>query len=106
MATFKVGQRVRVIRTKLHPETLWREATVIGALRIGLSSDGSNYMGYPIDIDGFGTVNRLGGKIIAEPTWIAPLTDPAADAFLESIRKMKPYDEPKVEKLVAKITPR
>jgi hypothetical protein len=32
------------------------------------------------------------------PEALAPLTDPKADAFIEGIKKLKPYEEPKVVK--------
>ena len=109
MATFKVGQRVRVIGTDRSPKdcnparpdfptVVGRQATILGPLKKGW--DGyKHYWGHPLDVDGIGRLNDWGRQIIAKPKFLVPLTDPKADSFIESIRKMKPYEEPKVEKV-------
>jgi hypothetical protein len=96
MATYKPRQRVRIVAAlpspanvyigPAAPETVGCEGTLIG-----------RYIGpgpwqWDMHVDGFGT------RVLAvREDEIAPLTDPAAAAFLESIRKMKPYSEPTVK---------
>jgi hypothetical protein len=80
-STFKVGQRVKMVR------------------KMALSDRHTGLEGDHIPIGAIGTV-------IDGPTWpgticvvmdgYVPLTDPGADAFMERMRKLKPYDEPKV----------
>lgn len=82
MATFKVGQRVRIIAGHgLELPCIGQEGTVVGdAGPSGL---------YEVLVDGVALPAEADSWL-----WfaneLAPLTDPGADAFLESIRKMKP----------------
>jgi hypothetical protein len=39
------------------------------------------------------------------PYQLAPLTDPGADAFIERIKKLKPYDEPVRKTVVHDLPP-
>jgi hypothetical protein len=86
MATFKVGQRVRVIRAVNYPHLIGREATVIGGLTQGRSDLIGAYAGYPVDIDGFGAISQSGVQIVSPPDWLAPLTDPGCESFLQAMR--------------------
>lgn len=87
MATFKVGQRVRIIGARKGWERIIGRETVILEGPIDWFGD----IGYKT---GVSEELRVPGHHAAH---LAPLTDPKADAFLERIRKLKPYDEPKVE---------
>lgn len=98
MATFKVGQRVRVIRSNFGYEG--KEATVIGDGRAFYDlTNGEHRYGWPIEIDGVGTHCQLGRRFHGVIGWIVPLTDPGVDAFLARIKKLgsEPVNEaPKV----------
>lgn len=90
MAKFKVGQRVRVIAHYGHrrdaPYGGWvgQEGTIIARRWLGIFSGWSWFL-------------NLGGfEWHFHDAELAPLTDPKAGAFLESIRRLKPLDdEPK-----------
>jgi hypothetical protein len=80
MATFKVGQRVRIVGCT---EQYWlqmngREATVIGPLNPAPPS-ASGMPAYRIRIDG-------GVDAWAQPRYLAPLTDPGCESFLQAMR--------------------
>ncbi len=89
MSAFKVGQRVRVVGQDEGSVTWWgcvrgREATIV-AIPFENRDCG-------IEIEGDTRTWR------ADFHRLAPLTDPKADAFIESIKKLKPYEEPVVVK--------
>jgi hypothetical protein len=90
MAKFKVGQRVRVIGhfggSRIPREKRWigHEGTIIARPWHGILSGWNWYL----DLNGF--------RYYFHDAELAPLTDPKADAFLESIRKLKPLYEPQV----------
>jgi hypothetical protein len=95
MATFKVGQRVRLVSatfTSPAIDFVGREATIVAIPSRNGERDCS------IDIDG-ADARQFGSKF---PSFncsfarLAPLTDPKADAFLESIRQLKPLQIPEV----------
>ena len=85
MATFKMGQRVKLARCSPGFERNIGATGVIAALGITWC----NHPGAIVNWDdgAHGYWERL--------MYLEPLTDPAADAFVESIKKMKPYEEPK-----------
>ena len=93
MATFKVGQRVRIVQHifvpqaggKAYPDAVGREATI---LRLCLQRP----FDWVIQID------NIPGEALAQNAELAPLTDPGADAFIESLKKLKHYEEPRVPK--------
>lgn len=101
MATFKVGQRVRITDISNRDLCPNFAADVIG--RHGVieeerpSGDYFNrwvvrYYGPPArDANEFGP-NRAAFRSCD----LAPLTDPKADEFIESLKKLKPYEEPVV----------
>ncbi len=82
MATFRVGQRVRLIHNGRPPgmrgplyngqSSVGRECTIIGPLRWGNFYSGAGYA-YPIDIDGLGRVNDFGHQSLAKPEWLQPI---------------------------------
>jgi hypothetical protein len=92
MATFKVGQRVRIIAPR--SPSCGREATIIGVKREleVLDFDAQTILHVPIfyylDIDGYGATAPGGRRRGLEPHEITPLTDPKADAFLERVKKL------------------
>jgi hypothetical protein len=94
MAAFKVGQRVRIVRSdnQLHMGAVGHEATIRE-----VAPEPYHWLieihGYPRSQGWDGT-----GFYGASSEHLAPIADPGADAFMERIRKLKPYDEPKVER--------
>lgn len=85
---FKVGQRVKRIA---NPRLLNADNTTMPVGMTGVVVARADHTGHiPVLPDGF-----LGRPWGCEPETLAPLTDPKAEAFLESIRKMKPYSEPR-----------
>ncbi len=90
MATFKVGQRVRIVCPpsyfhgreatvwKIEKGSEWHEESV---RRAGLSRSD---IGYCVDIDGYGRILR-DGHYSAFPAWmLAPLTDGESDEWAKS----------------------
>ncbi len=108
MANFKVGQRVRRIAGGAEPTIkdatpslpLGAEGTVVwGPGRIcPCNAPGLEYIGYVVVYDlypsGRRSADACDNGYAAEPYTIAPLTDPLADAFIERIKNLKPYEEP------------
>lgn len=100
MATFKVGQRVRIINgTPLSlcgpnaQSVVGREATILGPLKQYRNAHTQDlYSGHLIAIDGIGPAAPSGLPYAAPPEWLAPLTDPKAEAFLALIRQLKPLN--------------
>ena len=88
MANFKVGQRVRIIKSVggRHDGV---EATILTPLRMERSRACGFHAAHRIAIDGVGSFNPVTGLPWGEPPeWLAPLTDPKADAFIESLKKL------------------
>lgn len=87
---YKVGDRVKKIASNgegLVEIPLGTVGTIAGS---GISRT------WKILWDGFpDSQSREGKGWSAYSYQLAPLTDPKADAFLEGIRKWKPYEEPK-----------
>jgi hypothetical protein len=100
VATFKVRQRVRIVAPD--SEFVGREGTVT---RICVSEPlmfndtwTREPIVYCVCVDGYGAWDHESGMELGyKPSDLSPLTDPGADAFIERIKKLKPYDEPKVE---------
>lgn len=69
MATYRVGQRVRVIRSIWGYEGM--EATVVGVMRTARHTP--PYDGYPISIDGIGELAPNRKTLIAPPDAIEPI---------------------------------
>lgn len=97
MSTYKVGQRVRIV---YEDSDCCGQTGVIWAIDTTTpwhpDDSKTNPPGYLIDIDGWGRYAEDGDLLAFEAHELAPLTDPAADAFIESIKRLKPYEEPKV----------
>lgn len=98
MATFTVGQRVRIVKTYHDHSFKGREATIIATNQSGFS----RYTGewcegyYHLNVDGIGPRGDTGLRLCVAGEQLAPLTDPKAEQFLASIRKLKPlHEEPK-----------
>lgn len=93
MATFKVGQRVRIVA--LHPYTGPR-AVAVGMTGTVIAHNpdypvaGGWITEWAVDVD---EVSSQMGGFHFRACDLAPLTDPKADAFLESIRKLQPLHE-------------
>lgn len=93
MATFRVGQRVRMLPTVAHP---WSDEGIVEAIdkihpltlrpACWVVSDKP----HPADAE-----MHFRWAVATED--LQPLTDPGADAFMERIKKLKPYEEPKVK---------
>jgi hypothetical protein len=94
MATFKVGQRVK----KIAASHLGRETAPIGSIGTIVGAPGECYWGYDVVYDNLPPTEYRLGSYGADHHMLAPLTDPGADAFMERIKKLKPYDEPVVAK--------
>src|SRR5687768_635225 len=99
MATYKAGQRVRKIAhmgaADKIPELRY------GSRRAPIGTEGtvrgiSEFGGYSVKWDGYPSKGSTKCWRVL-PYMMAPLTDPAADAFIEGIKKLKPYEEPTVE---------
>jgi hypothetical protein len=90
MATFKAGQKVKRVRDPLGGADSAADTTMpIGATGTVLGGAIGSMIGVQPDSGAM--------EWYCDPASLEPLTDPGADAFLERIRKLKPYDEPKVE---------
>lgn len=94
MATFKVGQRVKKIAHD--PERMHRMLVPVGASGVILAASSWHPDAWVVDFPGCASTDPYWVNFHLMSFQIAPLTDPKADAFLESIRKMKPlHEEPK-----------
>lgn len=73
MATFRVGQRVRIVKS--HRGFLQgREATIIGSLECGCSTYTNEiYWGFPLEVDGVGRIGISGFPIAVRPEWLEPI---------------------------------
>lgn len=97
MANFKVGQRVRVIEPRsIH---YGKEGSVMGFSTGPFFSNinGGAFMHgpfYRVRIDGYGELTRNGRRLCFPPHSLAPLTDPKADAFIESLKKLAREPQP------------
>src|SRR5689334_10854643 len=84
MAVFRVGQRVRIANPKTFKEFTGREGTIV---RIPSWDDDSDCS---VLVDGYDA--RAHGyrepSVAFAFSRLAPLTDPRADAFLESLKKL------------------
>lgn len=121
MATFSIGQRVRIIGPADGSSSLvGREATIYdihrppGFVERLFGERGPRWSdealahsvhpketAYLLNVDGHGRYASMFwpfGVIGFPAYWLAPLDDPKADAFVEAIKKLKPYEEPKVER--------
>ena len=81
MATFKVGQRVRLVKSVLG--NTGAECVVTALAAEGYWSQIGEYVGIEIKIDG--SDERY---VAPDESWLAPLTDPKADEFIERIKKL------------------
>jgi hypothetical protein len=90
MAQFRVGQRVKVLPTQRSP---WSDEGTV----TGICPD--DPMGHTVLVrcDNHPTFDEWDAWF-CHPDDVRPITDPGADAFIERVKKLKPYDEPKVER--------
>jgi hypothetical protein len=88
---FKVGQRVKRIRNP-EPSSIGPPVAAEGVVT---RTDSLVWVKFDQPYPWFsgGNIRDYG----CELGTIAPLTDPQADAFIERIKKLKPYDEPVVK---------
>lgn len=89
MATFKVNDRVRVKMVEPNQgadHVLGLEGTIT-ARRPAFITHGCIWA---VAIDGVTCGARDDGCFVFDDCHLAPLTDPAADAFLESVKSWKP----------------
>jgi hypothetical protein len=91
MATFKVGQRVRIIFVYTLPHCLGKEATIV-------ARHGDIFF---LDVDNVGTRRSSGSPCWVYEHQLAQLTDPKADEFIESLKKLG--REPNVAPVDAKV---
>lgn len=106
MTTFRVGQRVRIVwlggaAARRASDVLGREGTITA-----IPSAWHPRAECDVEIDGapavaYGYEDRPWAALFVN---LAPLTDPKADAFIESVKKWKP--EPVAPALPAKIKER
>lgn len=86
MANFKVGQRVRKVRMnppRLQVIPLGTEGVIVAER----DADGEYGVRWNCDMAGF-------GFLYASSWMLAPLTDPKADAFIESLKKLAREPQP------------
>lgn len=81
MATFKIGQRVRIANPRWSVETKGMEAVILAGPFAHLSPAGLRADVYRIDIIGFRS-----GDWHALADELAPLTDPGCESFLQAMR--------------------
>lgn len=101
MATFKVGQRVRIIgASKYNLPYVGKEATIYG---IGNGYEWADGCGDPrepgwlLDVDGVGKRHiRPAGLIAALTRDLAPLTDPRCDEFIADMERYAHLAKPRV----------
>ena len=84
MATFKVGQRVRVIKARHAKEIIGMETTITSEGFVDVWGD----FGYRTQ---WSDANGYPGHLAEH---LAPLTDPGADAFIERIKKLAREPQP------------
>jgi hypothetical protein len=89
MATFKVGQRVRILRGTYPGKeaAIWKMEPIY-AWGPSVSYNLPGEIGHFLDVDGVGRHHRDGSPIALTASGIAPLTDPKADEFIESLEKL------------------
>ena len=79
MAIFKVGDRVRIVRSS-SPEMVGREATIIGFVEACHVVYGVGWF-YDLRVDDIGTINARGLQIAYPRDCLAPLTPPGQKEF-------------------------
>ena len=87
MATFKVGQRVRLVNCESTPNPGFRQCTGDEVVILGaLGADPMFPACYQISIP----ANYIGraAMTFVPPFRLSPLTDPGADAFIERMKKL------------------
>lgn len=86
---FKVGQRIRVVKSRYGFEG--RLGTVLVPDAAGSTASLGHYRGPKVEIDGIGTLNPHREEMVAPPGWVVPV-DGDADykRFMECV--MKPVD--------------
>ncbi len=95
MATFKVGQRVRIIQSSKHPDNVGREGVITHDLWMDPHCSHSYARGrlvYNVALDGH--PHAVHGTWGALPEQLAPLTDPKADEFIEGLKKLAREPQP------------
>lgn len=93
MATFKVGQRVKVIGHVLEPGNMdlrGHEGVITGFEASREHGPINLTVVVRLDIDH----PWMGNGFCFAPEELAPITDPLADAFIERIKKLEPLREP------------
>jgi hypothetical protein len=74
MATFKIGQRVRIVGAVKRHELIGREATVVSSLMWAnhvVTNQG--YCGYDVSVDNLGTCWHDGTQLCFSPENLAPI---------------------------------
>lgn len=90
MSAFRVGQRVRIIRTMAvtdGPNCLGRKATIWDIRSHSRFTDGTTGTSYRLDIDGIGRYSSNGNPWGCPADWIAPLTDPRCSDFIGDMER-------------------
>lgn len=87
MATFKIGQRVRIIRAANHPQLTGAETRITSGLFRHFGR-----WGYRTEL-----TDSIGAPGVREEH-LAPLTDPKADEFIERMKKLAREPAPVVER--------
>ena len=86
MATFRVGQRVK--KVQMYGAYSPRETVPLGTQGIIVGAPGMAFWDYDVKYDGL-PPERTYGSYGADEHMLAPLVDPAADAFMERIKRLE-----------------
>lgn len=103
MATFKVGQRVRIVGAGSYSRTVDLYMTYVlrlpsveatgceGVIVARWRGAGDRWLHWDV------WVPALRDNVLCDSSSLRPLDDPKADAFLARIKNLKPYEEPTVK---------
>lgn len=100
---YKVGQRVRVVHA-IETKLIGLEGVIVRFDDLPPKPESCWIVRLPVS---FSAPGRLADdEWCFRPCDIAPLTDPKAEAFLESIKRLKPYEEPLVREIERATSPK
>jgi hypothetical protein len=99
MANFKVGQRVKKVRYLMPEDRVALDPSPVPLGAEGTVMNGPAILGcIRIRYDRYKSAHPS-GTYSDHAYQLAPLTDPGADAFVERIKNLKPYEEPQIDRV-------